>query len=133
MSIVFENKTFVSGDGTVLGSAVVPADYSTSGGLDESWQGEMLPFKATMNAGNPEGTVFLRSVSKDVHTDLRNPLLKMVTALVMQHTEAGYDRYTEPDEYMKNWAENWAGVPLKLDAVTDLPSLLSTDGELAAD
>ncbi|MBQ6654483.1 MAG: hypothetical protein IJM79_03050 [Erysipelotrichaceae bacterium] len=131
MTKAYENKTFVSSGGTVLGSAVVPADFSTGGGIDESWQGEMVPFKATMNAGNPGGTVFLRSTSKDVHTDLRNPLLKTVAALVAVHTEAGYDRYTEPEEYIRAWAENWAGVPLKLDAVCDLPSALGGDRELA--
>ena len=132
MTKVFENKTFVSGNGTILGKAVVPADYSASGGLDESWQGEMVPFKATMNAGNPEGTVFLRTTSKDIHTDLRNPLLKTVAALVAVHTEAGYDKYIEPEQYIKAWVENWAGVPLELDAETDLPSALSGDKELAA-
>ena len=131
MNNAYENKTFISASGTMLGSAVIPADFSTSGGIDESWQGEMVPFKATMNAANPEGTVFLRSTSKDIHTDLRNPLLKTVAALVAVHTEAGYDKSVEPEEYIKAWAENWAGVPLKLDAVCDLPTALSTDGELA--
>ena len=71
MSTVFEERTFVSRAGNVLGKALIPADWSASGGIDENWQGEMVPFVATMNAGSPDGGIYMRTSSKDVHTDLR--------------------------------------------------------------
>ena len=131
MSTVFEERTFVSRAGNVLGKALIPADWSASGGIDENWQGEMVPFVATMNAGSPDGGIYMRTSSKDVHTDLRNAFLKTVAVLVQQHTEAGYDKYIEPEAYIRNWAEGYAGVPLQLTAVADLPTVLASQPELA--
>lgn len=91
----------------------------------------MLPFVVTMNANSPDKGIFLRSSSKDVHTDLRNPLLKTVAVLVAQHTEKGYDRYTDPQSYITNWASKATGTPLTVTAITDLPSVLSTQKQLA--
>ena len=80
MSTVFEERTFVSRAGNVLGKALIPADWSASGGIDENWQGEMVPFVATMNAGSPDGGIYMRTSSKDVQ---RQRTMSMKTAMGM--------------------------------------------------
>ncbi|MBR0137663.1 MAG: hypothetical protein IJM15_04570 [Erysipelotrichaceae bacterium] len=126
-------KTFVTSSGVTLGRALLPEDYITSGTLNERWQSEMVPFAAIIRAHNPSNSISLMSKSKDLHTDLRNPLLKTVAVLVQQHTESGYDKYRDPVSYITEFASKQIDGNIHLVAEAILPSPLAFQPQLAKD
>ena len=126
-----EQKNFITADGTLLGQAIVPEGYTAEGYLDTKWQSEMVPFNAFYRSVAPDNALIMAASSKDIHADLRSPLLKGVAALVQQHTSAGYDAYVDEDTYMQNFAESFTGVRLELTDIGDLPSVLAADPDSA--
>lgn len=124
-------KQFVTKNGTNLAKALIPEDYITEGYLTDKQQSEMIPFNATVRAYNPEKDIFLISSSKDIRADMSNPLLKTIVALVGVHTEAGYEKYIDPQLFIKPWAQQYCGAEIHLTAQTTLPSMLSDNPDLS--
>lgn len=123
-------KTFFTADGMPLASAVLPDGYSTQGFLYERWQSELVPFTTRIRADGSDGSVLI-SDSKELFHDVRNVFIKGVIGLVPNHVSSGYTSFTEPDLYLKSWAENVFGAPLTETSRTALPSRLGSDPDAA--
>lgn len=123
-------KTFSTADGMPLAAAVLPDGYSTQGFLYERWQSELVPFTTRIRADGSDGSILI-SDSKELFHDVRNVFIKGIIGLVPNHVSSGYTSFTEPDLYLKSWAENVFGAPLTETSRTALPSRLGSDPEAA--
>ena len=123
-------KSFVCKDGMALARALVPESYTPHASFRDVWQSELTPFTASFGASSPDEEITVLSASKNIHYDVKNGFIKTIAVMVAAHTEAGYDRYEEPEEYMRKWAEAVAEVPLTLTGETEMPHTMGSDEEL---
>ena len=124
-------RLFTTTNGLPVASATVPGDYNLEGVVHEQWQSELVPFLSYIRAASPDNGIILASASKELFYDVKSVALKTVLGLIKTHTKSGYVPFTEPDDYIKRWAEQMAGVLLTPVAKTKLPSPLGVRPELA--
>ena len=89
----FVKRTFTNPEGVVLASAEVPYDYICTGGYDEYWKSEMVPYYYMIKACPDGRGIYMSSFSKELYTDLKNPVLKGMKALVNASTSREDSRY----------------------------------------
>ena len=120
-------NTYYAKDGTLLAKGEVPEGYTAEGELYDTWQSEMQPFSAVVQSKSTDGKIVMCVTNKDVHYDLKNPLLRGIGMLVASHTEKGYDKVLFREAYIQEWAQRRTGLPLVLTAEADPAGLPETD------
>ncbi len=127
----FVKRTFRNPEGIVLASAEVPYDYVCTGGYDEYWKSEMVPFYYMIKACPDGRGIYMSSFSKELYNDLKNPVLKGMKALVNASTKNGYQKFEEPEVFLQKEAEKIAGIKLTAVGKAKLPSYLGTHPQAA--
>ena len=127
----FVKRTFTNPEGVVLASAEVPNDYVCTGGYDEYWKSEMVPFYYMIKACPDGKGIYMSSFSKELYNDLKNPVLKGMKALVNVSTKNGYQKFEEPEVFLQKQAETIAGIKLIPVGKAKLPSYLGTHPQAA--
>ena len=127
----FVKRTFTNPEGVVLASAEVPYDYICTGGYDEYWKSEMVPFYYMIKACPDGRGIYMSSFSKELYNDLKNPVLKGMKALVNASTKNGYQKFEEPEIFLQREAEKIAGIKLKAVGRAKMPSYLGTHPQAA--
>ena len=125
-------KQFVTAEGLTLASAVVPDDYLPEAEYETRWQSEMVPHYYKLKACPQGRGIYMSSFSKELYNDLKNPFLKGMTALVSCSTKNGYQKFVEPEDFLKKEAERIAGIPLTAVAKAKLPSIFGSNPDAAA-
>ena len=124
-------REFITPDGIAIASAIVPESYELEAKYNSTWQSEMVPFIASVSATSSDHQVYMSSFSKEIFHDLRNPFLTTIMSLVQCHTNNGYRKFLEPEDYLKQEAEKIAGGTLTPVAKTTLPSALLNSPDTA--
>lgn len=127
----FVKRTFKNPEGIVLASAEVPYDYVCTGGYDEYWKSEMVPYYYMIKACPDSRGIYMSSFSKELYNDLKNPVLKGMKALVNASTKNGYQKFEEPEVFLQREAEKIAGIKLTPVGKAKLPSYLGTHPQAA--
>ncbi len=127
----FVTKSFVTADGLTLATADVPSDYIPEAQYEARWQSEMVPHYYKLKACPEARGIYMSSFSKELYNDLKNPFLKGMVSLVANSTKNGYQKFTEPEVFLKSEAERIAGIPLTAVAKAPLPSILGRNPEAA--
>ena len=125
-------RQFVSPEGKVLATAMVPSDYELNGKYEQVWQSEMVPHFYRISATAPSHGIYMNSYSKEVYHDVRNSFMKGMLKMASYHTKNGYEKYIEPLAYLQKEAEREAGSPLKAVSYAPSPSYLAKNPQAAA-
>ena len=115
-------RTFKTPDGLPVAQAVVPSNYTLKAFVSPAWQSDLNAVVSHVNAESMEEGVIISSASKEVFYDVRSAAIKVVLGLISTHTKAGIMPFVPVDQYVRNWAEKIAGIPLRATSVTSLPS-----------
>ena len=86
-----------------------------------------MPFTASVQAFSPDRSLFLASTSGEFYTYYLNPLLRSAAASVPGAFKTQLRNFTEPDQYLHQYAEKMAGVRLTPTARAKLPSPFGAD------
>lgn len=119
-----DNKT-----GIILAKAVVPESFTPEGNLYEVWQSDLVPFTAAFQASSPDGSTMLSTTSGEMYAWYLNPLLRTFAAQTPNVIKTSFREFIEPDEYLHQYAERMAGIPLTPTARAKLPSAYGKDLE----
>ena len=119
-----DNKT-----GIVLAEAVVPESFTPEGALYEVWQSDLVPFTAAFQASSPDRSILLSTTSGEMYAWYLNPLLRSFAAQTPNVIKTSFREFIEPDEYLHQYAERTAGIPLIPTARATLPSAYGKDIE----
>lgn len=119
-----DNKT-----GIVLAEAVVPDSFTSEGNLYEVWQSDLVPFTAAFQASSPDRSTMLSTTSGEMYAWYLNPLLRTFAAQTPNVIKTSFREFIEPDEYLHQYAERMAGIPLTPTARAKLPSAYGKDLE----
>ena len=119
-----DNKT-----GIILAKAVVPESFTSEGNLYEVWQSDLVPFTAAFQASSPDGSTMLSTTSGEMYAWYLNPLLRTFAAQTPNVIKTSFREFIEPDEYLHQYAERMAGIPLTPTARAKLPSAYGKDLE----
>ena len=113
--------------GIVLAKAVVPESFSSGGTLIQTWQSDQVPFTASFQAVSPDRRILLTSTSGEMFAWYLNPMIRSLAAKTPNVIMSSFREFIEPDEYLQQYAEQMAGVPLTPTARTKLPSAFGKD------
>ena len=127
-----QRRQFVTPEGRVLATAMVPSDYELNGKYDQVWQSEMVPHFYRISATAPSHGIYMNSYSKEIYHDVRNSFMKGMLKMATYHTKNGYEKYIEPLAYLQKEAEREAGSPLKAVSYAPSPSYLANNPQAAA-
>ena len=119
-----DNKT-----GIILAKAVVPESFTSEGNLYEVWQSDLVPFTAAFQASSPDRSTMLSTTSGEMYAWYLNPLLRTFAAQTPNVIKTSFREFIEPDEYLHQYAERMAGIPLTPTARAKLPSAYGKDLE----
>ena len=119
-----DNKT-----GIILAKAVVPESFTPEGNLYEVWQSDLVPFTAAFQASSPDRSTMLSTTSGEMYAWYLNPLLRTFAAQTPNVIKTSFREFIEPDEYLHQYAERMAGIPLTPTARAKLPSAYGKDLE----
>lgn len=119
-----DNKT-----GIILAKAVVPESFTPEGNLYEVWQSDLVPFTASFQAASPDRGTVLSTTSGEMYAWYLNPLLRTFAAQTPNVIKTSFREFIEPDEYLHQYAERTAGIPLTPTARAKLPSAYGKDLE----
>ena len=125
------NKQFISSEGVMLGTAEVPDNYEIEGAYEALWRSEMVPIYYALKATREDHRIFMAAYSKELFNDVKSSFLKGIIKLCEASVKSGYEKFMEPQDYLIKEANKIAGVPLKLDAITKLPSPLGNNPDYA--
>ena len=128
---VTKERSFITPEGQTAASAVIPADYELSAVISRTWQSEMVPCTACIDAVSSDHTVYMQSSSREIYHDIRNIFLTTIRTLVRNHTENGYQKFADPESFVRNFAEKTSGISLTHKSTGKLPSILSNHPENA--
>ena len=124
-------RQFITNENVLIGTAVVPDNYTNDAVYEALWRSEMVPIYYGFKATRDDHRVFMAAYSKELFHDIRNAFLKGMIKLVDAHARSGYIRFVEPDAYLIGEANKIAGIPLKLIGKAKLPSTIGNDPDLA--
>ena len=119
-----DNKT-----GVILAKAVVPESFTPEGNLYEVWQSDLVPFTAAFQASSPDRSILISTTSGEMYAWYLNPLLRSFAAQTPNVIKTSFREFIEPDEYLHQYAERTAGIPLIPTARAKLPSAYGNDIE----
>ena len=120
-------KQFVTAQDLPLATAFVPGDYIPEAEYETRWQSEMVPHYYKLKACPEARGIYMSSFSKELYHDLKNPFLKGMVALLSCSTKNGYQKFMEPEDFLKKEAERISGIPLTAIAKAKLPSIYGND------
>ena len=124
-------RQFVTSEGVLVGTAVVPPNYEIEAVYEALWRSEMVPIYYGLKATRDDHRVFMCAYSKELFHDIKNAFLKGMIKLVDAHARSGYEKFKEPDAYLIQEANKIAGVPLTLVGKAQLPSNLGKNPNIA--
>ena len=117
-----DNKT-----GIVLAKAIVPESFSSGGNLLQAWQSDLVPFTASFQASSPDRRILFSTTSGEIFIWYLNPLIRSFAKKTPNVILSSFREFIEPDEYLHQYAQRMAGMPLTPTARAKLPSAYGKD------
>ena len=117
-----DNKT-----GIVLAKAIVPESFSSGGNLLQAWQSDLVPFTASFQASSPDRRILFSTTSGEIFIWYLNPLIRSFAKKTPNVILSSFREFIEPDEYLHQYAQRMAGIPLTPTARAKLPSAYGKD------
>lgn len=105
-----------------LAEAVVPNGYTLNGTLINGMQNNNVPFRTRVKAVDSKKEIYLFAESAECFSELRSPLLKMASKMDPTFVASAERKYTEPEEYIRQYAQSLTGAELTPTDRAKLPS-----------
>ena len=120
--IVLTPQTFTDESGLGLAAAMVPEGYTLSGRLINPLQSNHVPFHTWVRAVDSKKEIYLFAESPEMFIDYRTAFLKATSKMDPTLVPGAVREFTEPEEYIKQYAERITGAKMTATDCGKLPS-----------
>ena len=115
-------QTFTDESGMGLAAAMVPEGYTLSGRLINKIQSNHVPFHTWVRAVDSKNEIYLFAESPEMFIDYRTAFLKATSKMDPTLVPGAVKEFTEPGEYIKQYAERITGAKMTATDCGKLPS-----------
>ena len=105
----------------------MPESFSSGGNLLQAWQSDLVPFTASFQASSPDRRILFSTTSGEIFIWYLNPLIRSFAKKTPNVILSSFREFIEPDEYLHQYAQRMAGMPLTPTARAKLPSAYGKD------
>ena len=106
----------------LLARAEIGEEYKLGGILNNRIQSEHVPFTWSVNAVDPARNISIFAISEEKFMDYRTQMLKQAVNMNPNAIRSSIREYTEPQEYIRQFAETIFGDSVILEASAESPT-----------